>query len=58
MIDTDAGAVSVVSPRGTLTGLITTRDVLMAVAGRVPRRGEADVKGGLFRLEPVLPPHP
>lgn len=58
MIDMDVGAVPVVGSRGTLAGLITTRDVLMAVAGRLPRRGEADVKGGLFRLEPVLPPHP
>lgn len=58
MIDTGAGAVPVIGPEGVLEGLITARDVLMAVAGRVPRREDADVKGGLFRLEPVLPPHP
>ncbi|MFC0864245.1 HPP family protein [Sphaerimonospora cavernae] len=57
MIDSAAGAVPVVSSRGTLEGLITARDVLLAVAGRVPHREDADVKGGLFRLQPVLPPH-
>ncbi|MEW9532138.1 HPP family protein [Microbispora sp. NPDC049125] len=57
MIEADCGAVPVLGAEGTLEGLVTSSDVLAAVAGRGPRGGgPADVKGGLFRLEPVLPP--
>ncbi|GAA0375385.1 hypothetical protein GCM10009530_27390 [Microbispora corallina] len=57
MIDSDLSVVPVVDPSGVLEGLVTATDVLRAVAGRVVRVERAgDVKGGLFRLEPVLPP--
>ncbi|MFD0732969.1 CBS domain-containing protein [Planotetraspora mira] len=57
MIDSDVDVVPVTGPAGTLEGLITALDVLKAVAGRAtPPHGPMDVRGGLFRLEPVLPP--
>lgn len=56
MVDSDRGAVPVLGPGEVLLGLITTTDVLMALAGRTPpSRERADVKGGLFRLEPLPP---
>ncbi|MER6950841.1 CBS domain-containing protein [Nonomuraea sp. NPDC000554] len=55
MIDADCDAVPVVSERG-LVGMITARDVLMAVAGRVPHPElTGEVVTGMFHLEPVLP---
>ncbi|GAA2310546.1 hypothetical protein GCM10010149_71210 [Nonomuraea roseoviolacea subsp. roseoviolacea] len=63
MADAGADAVPVVSERG-LVGLITARDVLVAVAGRAcaedrpggtgERPGE--VITGMFHLQPVVPP--
>ncbi|MGW5263043.1 CBS domain-containing protein [Microbispora sp. NPDC004025] len=55
MADAGCGAVPVLGPDDILRGLVTTTDVLMALAGRTPRpaAGLADVKGGLFHLEPV-----
>jgi CBS domain-containing protein len=56
MIDSDADVVAVTGPTGALEGLITATDVLKAVAGRAaPPQAAADVRGGLFRLQPVLP---
>ncbi|WP_432925372.1 CBS domain-containing protein [Microbispora sp. CA-135349] len=57
MTDADCGAVPVLGPDDVLRGLVTTTDVLMALAGRTarPAGGPTDVKGGLFRLEPVPP---
>ncbi|GGO01704.1 hypothetical protein GCM10010116_03150 [Microbispora rosea subsp. aerata] len=57
MLDADCGAVPVLGPGEVLRGLITATDVLAALAGRTPRRADdlADVKGGLFHLEPVPP---
>ncbi|TDE59733.1 CBS domain-containing protein [Nonomuraea mesophila] len=56
MLDAGCDAVPVVSTGG-LAGLITARDMLRAVAGRVhqdePQPGE--VVTGTFRLEPVSP---
>ncbi|SDJ53911.1 CBS domain-containing protein [Nonomuraea maritima] len=56
MLDAGVDAVPVLSAHGPV-GLITARDVLAAVAGRVrdaQERGE--VVTGMFRLEPVQPP--
>ncbi|MEU8059425.1 CBS domain-containing protein [Microbispora bryophytorum] len=59
MADADCGAVPVLGPDDVLRGLVTTTDVLMALAGRRarpagdPAGDPADVKGGLFHLEPV-----
>ncbi|MEU6426310.1 CBS domain-containing protein [Microbispora sp. NPDC046973] len=57
MVDADRGAVPVLGPDDVLRGLVTTTDVLMALAGRTarPAGDPTDVKGGLFRLEPVPP---
>ncbi|MEV1243425.1 HPP family protein [Nonomuraea sp. NPDC050022] len=55
MLDAGCDALPVVSEEG-LIGLITARDVLAAVAGRVravDRPGE--VVTGMFHLDPVLP---
>ncbi|MDR8412541.1 CBS domain-containing protein [Nonomuraea sp. 3-1Str] len=58
MVDAGCDAVPVVSARG-LVGLITTRDVLNAVAGRTDvSDAPGEVITGMFRLEPVLPPRP
>ncbi|GAA1695244.1 hypothetical protein GCM10009733_108600 [Nonomuraea maheshkhaliensis] len=55
MLDADVDAVPVVSGEG-LIGLITARDVLAAVAGRLsPARESGEVLTGMFHLEPVLP---
>ncbi|MBT2232385.1 CBS domain-containing protein [Nonomuraea sp. NEAU-A123] len=54
---TDAGcdAVPVVSDRG-LVGMITARDVVLAVAGRTQHPKEhGEVVTGMFHLEPVIP---
>jgi CBS domain-containing protein len=57
MIDSESGVVPVVGAEGTLEGLVTASDVMKAVAGRAaPAARRSDVKGGLFRLELVLPP--
>ncbi|WP_248963235.1 CBS domain-containing protein [Sphaerisporangium perillae] len=60
MVDSCVDVVPVVGDSGTLEGLVTATDVLRAVAGRrSPAIGPTEVVGGLFRLEPVLPPkHP
>ncbi|MGI5155127.1 CBS domain-containing protein [Microbispora sp. CA-102843] len=57
MTDADCGAVPVLGPDDVLRGLVSTADVLMALAGRTTRpAGDlTDVKGGLFHLEPVPP---
>ncbi|MEV0354144.1 CBS domain-containing protein [Nonomuraea sp. NPDC050680] len=55
MLDAGCDALPVVSKEG-LIGLITARDVLAAVAGRVravDRPGE--VVTGMFHLDPILP---
>jgi len=54
----DSGTVAcVVGPDGMVTGLITPTDLVRALAGRAtPGQGSADVRGGMFHLEPVLPP--
>ena len=55
MVDARCDAVPVVSDRG-LIGLITVRDVLDAVAGRIElSRKPGEVMTGMFHLEPVLP---
>ncbi|MFG1969068.1 HPP family protein [Nonomuraea fuscirosea] len=55
MLDAGVDAVPVVSADG-LVGLITARDVLAAVAGRLgPARETGEVLTGMFHLEPVLP---
>ncbi|GAB3164117.1 CBS domain-containing protein [Microbispora hainanensis] len=55
MVDADCGAVPVLGPDEVLRGLVTTTDMLMALAGRTarPAGDSTNVKGGLFRLEPV-----
>ncbi|MBP2703933.1 CBS domain-containing protein [Microbispora sp. RL4-1S] len=56
MLDAGRDAVPVVDEHGRTAGIITTVDVLRAVAGRIsgaPGRGRAE--GAMFRLEPVLP---
>ncbi|AQZ63130.1 CBS [[Actinomadura] parvosata subsp. kistnae] len=55
MLDAGLDAVPVVSGAG-LIGLITVRDVLAAVAGRLsPAQQTSEVLTGMFHLEPVLP---
>ncbi|MEV0590735.1 CBS domain-containing protein [Nonomuraea cavernae] len=56
MVDSGCDAVPVVSRSG-LVGLVTARDVLSAVAGRIdPRKEEpGEIVTGMFHLEPVLP---
>ncbi|WP_101784523.1 CBS domain-containing protein [Nonomuraea indica] len=55
MVDAGCDAVPVVCEEG-LVGLITARDVLAAVAGRVqPHDMPSELVTGMFRLEPVLP---
>ncbi|MFI6925283.1 HPP family protein [Nonomuraea spiralis] len=55
MLDADVDAVPVLSREG-LVGLITARDVLSVVAGRLkPRHEPSEVVTGMFHLEPVLP---
>ncbi|MEU8246634.1 CBS domain-containing protein [Nonomuraea sp. NPDC048916] len=55
MVDSGCDAVPVVT-RGGLVGLITARDVLAAVAGRINLKEEpGEVVTGMFHLEPVLP---
>ncbi|MEV3983942.1 CBS domain-containing protein [Nonomuraea sp. NPDC049758] len=55
MLDADVDAVPVLSDDG-LVGLITARDVLSAVAGRIePRPEPSEVVTGMFHLEPILP---
>lgn len=60
MLDAGCDAVPVVGDRG-IVGLITARDVLAAVAGRVrPRERDASAEPGelvtgMFHLQPVLP---
>ncbi|MFC7384500.1 CBS domain-containing protein [Sphaerisporangium rhizosphaerae] len=57
MVDSCVDVVPVVGADGTLEGLVTSTDVLQAVAGRPARAaGPTEVVTGLFRLEPVLPP--
>ncbi|MFI7707456.1 HPP family protein [Nonomuraea sp. NPDC049480] len=55
MLDTGCDAVPVLSDDG-LIGMVTVRDVLSAVAGRIrPAEGPGQVVTGMFHLEPVLP---
>ncbi|GAA2216220.1 hypothetical protein GCM10009850_116890 [Nonomuraea monospora] len=55
MLDAGLDAVPVVSDAG-LVGLITVRDVLAAVSGRLsPAQEASEVLTGMFHLEPVLP---
>ncbi|MFG1947101.1 HPP family protein [Nonomuraea sp. NPDC048826] len=58
MLDAACDAVPVVG-RGGIVGLITARDVLAAVAGRVEPSDDTDEPGelitGMFQLQPVLP---
>lgn len=55
MIDAGCDAVPVVSSRG-LVGMITARDVVSAVAGRIQHlKEDGDVVTGMFHLEPVIP---
>ncbi|TYB60295.1 CBS domain-containing protein [Nonomuraea sp. PA05] len=55
MLDAGCDAVPVVSG-GALVGLVTARDVLSAVAGRVgPAEEPGEVVTGMFHLVPVLP---
>ncbi|MEO3811592.1 CBS domain-containing protein [Sphaerisporangium sp. B11E5] len=56
MLDARLDAVPVVDEHGRVAGLVTSVDVLRAVAGRVtPTAVESDVHPVLFRLQPVLP---
>ncbi|MEV1178322.1 CBS domain-containing protein [Nonomuraea sp. NPDC049784] len=58
MLDAGCDAVPVVDGGG-LIGLVTARDVLSAVAGRIrPAETPGEVVTGMFRLEPVLPQTP
>ncbi|MEV4175975.1 CBS domain-containing protein [Nonomuraea sp. NPDC049709] len=55
MLDAGCDAVPVLSGDG-LVGLVTARDVLVAVAGRAqPAADAGEVVTGMFHLEPVLP---
>ncbi|GGO16664.1 hypothetical protein GCM10010116_33620 [Microbispora rosea subsp. aerata] len=59
MLESGVDVVPVIGVSGTLQGLVTVTDVLVAVAGR--RTGapaHEEVPAGMFRLEPVLPPKP
>ncbi|MEV4061069.1 CBS domain-containing protein [Nonomuraea dietziae] len=56
MLDSSLDAVPVLADGGRLVGMITTHDVLAAVAGRTPReQPPGEVVTGMFRLEPILP---
>ncbi|MEQ4721775.1 CBS domain-containing protein [Nonomuraea sp. B19D2] len=55
MLNAECDALPVVDTDG-LIGMVTARDVLMAVAGRLrPAKGVGEVVTGMFHLEPVLP---
>ncbi|MEU8266152.1 CBS domain-containing protein [Sphaerisporangium sp. NPDC049002] len=59
MVDSGVDVVPVIGTSGNLEGLVTSTDVLRAVAGRrTPPGGATEMAVGLFRLEPVLPPKP
>lgn len=64
MIDAGVDALPVVTESCTLIGLVTSTDVLAAVAGRTvasrtgTATGTGDTMFTLFRLEPVLPARP
>nr|BFE79295.1 hypothetical protein GCM10020093_018960 [Planobispora longispora] len=54
MLDASCDAVPVVGENGRLIGMITTVDVLTAVAGRTVITDEpGEVRTALFRIEPV-----
>ncbi|GIH96300.1 HPP family protein [Planobispora siamensis] len=54
MLDAGCDAVPVLGDRARLVGMITTVDVLKAVAGRAPdTEQEGEVRTALFRIEPV-----
>ncbi|RBQ19382.1 CBS domain-containing protein [Spongiactinospora rosea] len=56
MRDAGCDAVPVMAADGSFIGMITTVDVLDAMAGRTRPAGEAaEMVTGMFRLEPVLP---
>ncbi|MEV0584535.1 CBS domain-containing protein [Nonomuraea sp. NPDC050310] len=56
MLDTETDAVPVFAGDGRVAGLVTSTDVLTAVAGRLPaERAPSEVVTGMFHLEPVLP---
>jgi CBS domain containing-hemolysin-like protein len=56
MLDAKRDAVPVVDDNGRTVGIITTIDVLKAVAGRIFRtESEGEVHTAMFRLQPVLP---
>ncbi|GII06008.1 CBS domain-containing protein [Planobispora takensis] len=57
MLDAACDAVPVLDDRGRLIGMITTVDVLKAVAGRVDTTDEpGEVRTALFRIDPVALP--
>ncbi|GAA4039034.1 CBS domain-containing protein [Nonomuraea soli] len=56
MLGAGCDALPVLAGGGRLVGLITTTDVLAAVAGRLPEEsGAGEVLTRMFHLEPVLP---
>ncbi|MEV7013385.1 CBS domain-containing protein [Streptosporangium sp. NPDC051022] len=57
MLGAGVDAIPVLGESARLVGIVTVTDVLRAVAGRLPERGERpELMTGVFRLEPVLPP--
>ncbi|MFC6084189.1 CBS domain-containing protein [Sphaerisporangium aureirubrum] len=56
MLDADRDAVPVVDDHGHTVGIITTSDILKAVAGRIlPARTNGEIHTAMFHLHPVLP---
>jgi CBS domain-containing membrane protein len=59
MIGAGVDAIPVLGEAARLVGMVTTTDVLHAVAGDIPERREPpELMTGVFRLVPVLPPVP
>lgn len=57
MLRAKTDCVPVIDDEGRLTGLLTTTDLIAALAGeREPGRRTPTVTPSLFRLEPILPP--
>ncbi|WP_214321708.1 CBS domain-containing protein [Nonomuraea sediminis] len=55
MLDAQADAVPVMAD-SRIVGLITTTDLLEAIAGRTsPREEHGEIVTGMFRIEPVIP---
>ncbi|MGS2644598.1 CBS domain-containing protein [Streptosporangium sp. LJ11] len=58
MLDAGVDAIGVIGKDHRLAGMMTSTDVLRAVAGRVIERQEPpELMTGMFRLVPVLPSH-